>query len=118
MPELVALIRDVKPRLVINVALPYQDLAIMDACLNAGVHYMDTANYEPLDTAKFEYRWQWAYQQRFLDAGASFFVSTSFSKSFSLYGERVGALSVVCAALRPRRKSLSAIFVPARSFSR
>ncbi len=51
--------------MVINVALPYQDLTIMDACLEAGVHYMDTANYEPLDVAKFEYKWQWAYQQNF-----------------------------------------------------
>ena len=68
-PELVALFERVKPFLVINVALPYQDLTIMDACLEAGVHYMDTANYEPLDTAKFEYSWQWAYQQRFADAG-------------------------------------------------
>ena len=68
-PELVALFERVKPFMVINVALPYQDLTIMDACLEAGVHYMDTANYEPLDTAKFEYSWQWAYQQRFADAG-------------------------------------------------
>jgi saccharopine dehydrogenase (NAD+, L-lysine-forming) len=68
-PELVALIRDVKPELVINVALPYQDLHIMDACLETGVHYLDTANYEPVDEAKFEYSWQWAYQDRFREAG-------------------------------------------------
>ena len=68
-PELVALINRVKPGLVINVALPYQDLTIMDACLETGVHYLDTANYEPLDTAKFEYRWQWAYQDKFKQAG-------------------------------------------------
>ena len=61
-PELVALIRRIEPRMVINVALPYQDLTIMDACLAAGVHYLDTANYEPRDTAKFEYKWQWAYR--------------------------------------------------------
>lgn len=66
--ETVALIRRVKPELVINVALPYQDLSIMDACLEAGVHYLDTANYEPPETAKFEYGWQWAYQDRFLKA--------------------------------------------------
>ena len=54
-----------KPELLINVALPYQDLALMDACLDAGVHYMDTANYEPPEEAKFEYKWQWAYQDRF-----------------------------------------------------
>jgi saccharopine dehydrogenase (NAD+, L-lysine-forming) len=56
--ELTALLQQEKPKLVINVALPYQDLTIMDACLAAGVDYLDTANYEPLDTAKFEYRWQ------------------------------------------------------------
>ena len=68
-PELVALMREFKPELVINVALPYQDLHIMDACLEAGVNYLDTANYEPLDEAKFEYSWQWAYQERFKAAG-------------------------------------------------
>ena len=68
-PELVALINKVKPFMVINVALPYQDLTIMDACLETGVHYMDTANYEPKDVAKFEYSWQWAYQERFKSAG-------------------------------------------------
>ncbi len=67
--ELVALLRAEQPLLVINVALPYQDLTIMDACLEAGVHYMDTANYEPLDTAKFEYHWQWAYREKFEQAG-------------------------------------------------
>ncbi|RYH09874.1 MAG: saccharopine dehydrogenase family protein [Alphaproteobacteria bacterium] len=65
----VALIRAVQPALVVNLALPYQDLAIMDACLEAGVNYLDTANYEPRDEAKFEYSWQWAYQDRFKDAG-------------------------------------------------
>jgi saccharopine dehydrogenase (NAD+, L-lysine-forming) len=67
-----------KPFLVINVALPYQDLTIMDACLNAGVHYMDTANYEPLDTAKFEYKWQWAYQDKFKDAGLTALLGSGF----------------------------------------
>lgn len=65
----VALIERVKPALVVNLALPYQDLAIMDACLQGGVHYLDTANYEPRDEAKFEYSWQWAYQDRFREAG-------------------------------------------------
>ncbi|WP_421934858.1 saccharopine dehydrogenase family protein [Phenylobacterium sp.] len=64
-----ALIKAVKPGLVVNLALPYQDLAIMEACLAAGVNYLDTANYEPRDEAKFEYRWQWAYQERFKAAG-------------------------------------------------
>ena len=63
--ELVALIRKVQPDVVLNLALPYQDLHIMDACLETGVHYVDTANYEPEDTAKFEYKWQWAYKERY-----------------------------------------------------
>src|SRR5574344_2358517 len=68
-PELVALIRRFKPDLVMNIALPYQDLHIMDACLEAGCNYLDTANYEPLEEAKYEYSWQWAYQDRFKEAG-------------------------------------------------
>lgn len=68
-PALAKLIRRFKPKMVLNVALPYQDLTIMDACLEAGVHYLDTANYEPKDVAKFEYSWQWAYQERFKAAG-------------------------------------------------
>ncbi|MBU1378823.1 MAG: saccharopine dehydrogenase family protein [Alphaproteobacteria bacterium] len=64
-----ALIQAVKPGLVVNLALPYQDLAIMEACLAAGVNYLDTANYEPRDEARFEYSWQWAYQERFAAAG-------------------------------------------------
>ena len=67
--ELVALMREFSPKLVINVALPYQDLTIMDACLETGAHYLDTANYEPRDVAKFEYSWQWAYRDRFQKAG-------------------------------------------------
>lgn len=67
--ETVALINKIKPDLVINMALPYQDLAIMDACLETKVNYMDTANYEPIDEAKFEYHWQWAYQDKFKKAG-------------------------------------------------
>ena len=73
-----ALIATTGARLVINVALPYQDLAIMDACLDAGADYLDTANYEPLDVAKFEYSWQWAYQQRFIDAGLSALLGSGF----------------------------------------
>jgi len=68
-PEVVALINQFKPELVINVALPYQDLPIMDACLETGVNYLDTANYEPKDVAKFEYSWQWAYHERFKEKG-------------------------------------------------
>jgi saccharopine dehydrogenase (NAD+, L-lysine-forming) len=68
-PEIIALINSFKPDLVMNIALPYQDLTIMDACLATGVHYLDTANYEPKDEAKFEYSWQWAYQERFKEKG-------------------------------------------------
>jgi saccharopine dehydrogenase (NAD+, L-lysine-forming) len=77
-PELVALIKQVQPKLVINVALPYQDLTIMDACLETGVDYLDTANYEPLDTAHFEYSWQWAYQERFKQAGLMALLGSGF----------------------------------------
>ena len=77
-PELVALFNQHKPFMVINVALPYQDLTIMDACLEAGVHYLDTANYEPLDTAKFEYHWQWDYQERFKKAGLMALLGSGF----------------------------------------
>ena len=67
--DVAALIRKTQPEVVINVALPYQDLAIMDACLATKVHYIDTANYEPKDEAHFEYSWQWAYQSRFKKKG-------------------------------------------------
>lgn len=77
-PETVALLKRVKPDLVINVALPYQDLTIMDACLEAGVDYLDTANYEPRDVAKFEYKWQWAYRERFEKAGRMALLGAGF----------------------------------------
>ncbi len=67
--ELVKVINAYQPELIINVALPYQDLTIMDACLETGTNYLDTANYEPEDTAHFEYSWQWAYQERFKEKG-------------------------------------------------
>lgn len=76
--ELAALMRDYKPEICINVALPYQDLTIMDACLECGVHYMDTANYEPEDTAKFEYKWQWAYREKFEKAGLTALLGSGF----------------------------------------
>ncbi len=76
--ELAALLKSEQPFMVINVALPYQDLSIMDACLEARVHYMDTANYEPLDTAKFEYKWQWEYQERFEKAGLMALLGSGF----------------------------------------
>ncbi|MDH3998283.1 MAG: saccharopine dehydrogenase family protein [Desulfuromonadales bacterium] len=77
-PELTALLNAEQPKLVINVALPYQDLTIMDACLEAGVDYLDTANYEPKDTAKFEYKWQWDYQQRFKEKGLMALLGSGF----------------------------------------
>ncbi|WP_237059263.1 saccharopine dehydrogenase family protein [Microbulbifer sediminum] len=76
--EMVALINKVKPDMVINVALPYQDLHIMDACLETGVHYLDTANYEPPEEAKFEYKWQWAYQEKFEKAGLMALLGSGF----------------------------------------
>lgn len=76
--ELTALIERVRPELVINVALPYQDLTIMDACLATGVHYLDTANYEPRDQAKFEYSWQWAYHDRFRERGLMALLGSGF----------------------------------------
>ena len=76
--QLVALINQVKPDVVLNLALPYQDLTIMDACLATKTHYVDTANYEPEDTAKFEYSWQWAYRERFEKAGITAVLGSGF----------------------------------------
>ncbi len=76
--QLVELFRRHKPDLVINVALPYQDLTIMDACLECGVNYLDTANYEPRDEAHFEYSWQWAYKERFEQAGLTAVLGCGF----------------------------------------
>lgn len=76
--ETVDLIKDFSPDLVLNVALPYQDLPIMDACLETGVDYLDTANYEPPDEAKFEYSWQWAYHDRFKDKGIMALLGSGF----------------------------------------
>ena len=75
---LIALIKKVKPHVVLNLALPYQDLTIMDACLATKTHYVDTANYEPLDTAKFEYKWQWAYNDKFKEAGITALLGSGF----------------------------------------
>lgn len=76
--DLVTLFKSFQPEIVINVALPYQDLTIMDACLECGVNYLDTANYEPLDEAKYEYKWQWAYQERFKKAGLTAILGCGF----------------------------------------
>ncbi len=76
--QVAALIRSFKPSLVVNTALPYQDLSIMDACLETGVDYLDTANYEPPDEAKFCYKWQWAYRDRFRDRGLMALLGSGF----------------------------------------
>ena len=81
--DLVALFKKHKPEIVINVALPYQDLTIMDACLHCGVNYLDTANYEPLDEAKYEYKWQWAYRERFEQAGLTAILGCGFDPGVS-----------------------------------
>lgn len=81
--EVVALLRRHNPELVINVALPYQDLTIMEGCLQAGVNYLDTANYEPKDVAHFEYSWQWAYRKRFEDAGLCAILGCGFDPGVS-----------------------------------
>ena len=83
-----ALIGRVRPDIVINLALPYQDLPIMDACLAAGVHYLDTANYEPRDEAKFSYTWQWAYHERYRQRGILAVLGCGFDP---------GVISVFCA---------------------
>lgn len=74
----VKLIKEFRPDILINVALPYQDLALMDACLETGVDYLDTANYEPPDEAKFEYSWQWKYSDRYKNAGITAILGCGF----------------------------------------
>ena len=76
--ELIALINSYKPDVVLNLALPYQDLTIMEACLATGTNYVDTANYEPPETAKFEYKWQWAYREKFKEAGITALLGSGF----------------------------------------
>jgi len=91
-PRLTALIQEYKPDLVMNIALPYQDLAIMDACLAAGVSYLDTANYEPPEEAHFEYSWQWAYREKFEKAGLTAILGCGFdpgvTQVFSAYAQK------------------------------
>ena len=91
-PRLVKMIKGFKPDLVMNIALPYQDLAIMDACLAAGVSYLDTANYEPPEEAHFEYSWQWAYREKFEKAGLTAILGCGFdpgvTQVFSAYAQK------------------------------
>ncbi len=110
--EMVELINVVQPDLVINVALPYQDLPIMDACLETGVDYLDTANYEPPDEAKFEYKWQWAYQDRFRERGIMALLGCGFDPGvtniFCAYAQKqhfdeIHTVDILdCNARRPR----------------
>ena len=90
--ELIALINDYKPDIVMNIALPYQDLTIMEACLATKTHYLDTANYEPPETAKFEYSWQWAYRKKFEEAGITAILGCGFDPGvtgvFSAYAQK------------------------------
>lgn len=90
--ELIALIENFNPDIVINLALPYQDLTIMDACLATKTHYLDTANYEPEDTAKFEYKWQWEYREKFEKAGITAILGSGFDPGvtgvFSAYAQK------------------------------
>ncbi len=86
--EVAALIQTHRPRLVMNLALPYQDLSIMEACLATGVDYLDTANYEPPDEARFCYQWQWNYHERFRERGIMALLGCGFDP---------GATNVFCA---------------------
>jgi len=90
--QVVALIQQFRPDIVINVALPYQDLPIMDACLEADVDYEDTANYEPPDVAKFEYKWQWAYQEKYQQRGIMALLGCGFdpgvTNAFCAYAQK------------------------------
>lgn len=90
--EIVALINEFKPEVVVNLALPYQDLTIMEACLQTKTNYLDTANYEPPDTAKFEYKWQWDYHERFKEAGIMAVLGSGFDPGvtsvFSTYAQK------------------------------
>ena len=81
--QLKVLFNDYKPELVVNLALPYQDLTIMEACLACGCNYLDTANYEPKDEAHFEYSWQWAYKEKFEQAGLTAILGCGFDPGVS-----------------------------------
>jgi len=91
-PQMVRLIKSFKPDIVVNLALPYQDLHIMEACLETGVAYLDTANYEPPEEARYEYSWQWAYHDRYRDAGLTAILGCGFDPGvtgvFTAYAAR------------------------------
>jgi len=119
--EVAALIRKTKPEMVINVALPYQDLSIMDACLMTGVHYIDTANYEPKDEAHFEYSWQWAYHSRFKKKGIMAVLGAGFDPGVSnayiaylkkKYFDRIRFVDILDANAGSHGKSFATNFNP------
>ena len=76
--ETISVIKKYNPFVVVNLALPYQDLNIMEACLSTNTHYLDTANYEPKDDANFEYKWQWNFQQKFKKKGIMALLGSGF----------------------------------------
>ena len=108
-PQLCELFRAFKPDIVVNVALPYQDLTIMDACLATKTHYIDTANYEPEDTAKFEYKWQWAYRKRYEEAGITALLGSGFDPGVT------GVFSAYALGL-PKAGGIRAAFLLRSSF--
>lgn len=119
--ELVALFKKFQPETVINVALPYQDLSIMSACLEAGVNYVDTANYEPVDEAKFEYKLQWAYHDHFKDAGLTAILGCGFDPGacsvFAAYAakhyfSRLDALDIIDCNAGDHGKAFATNFNP------
>ena len=105
--ELIALIEKFNPDVVLNLALPYQDLTIMDACLATKTHYIDTANYEPEDTAKFEYKWQWAYREKFKEAGITALLGSLTRSTISTFWTATAATTAI--RLQPilTRRSIS-----------
>ena len=114
--QLKALMNDYKPELVINLALPYQDLTIMEACLACGCSYLDTANYEPKDEAHFEYSWQWAYKKRFEDAGLTAILGCGFDPGvtsiFTAYAAKHQYLDIVDCNAGDHHKAFATNFNP------
>jgi saccharopine dehydrogenase (NAD+, L-lysine-forming) len=91
--EVAELIREFRPAIVMNAALPYQDLSIMEACLDEGTNYLDTANYEPPDVARFEYKWQWDFHERYRSRGIMALLGCGFDP---------GVTNIYCAYTRKR----------------
>ena len=100
--ETVKLIKKFRPFLVVNLALPYQDINIMDACLSTDTNYLDTANYEPRDEAKFEYKMQWDYDKKFKEKGIMALLGSGFDP---------GVTNVFKAFIRKHHLDLSLIHI-------